>query len=447
MLQAPVRQRISISNAPRTGMIVGLFLAVAVALFLAPSVFNFLVYYLMGVILPWQVIAVIFLGLIVFFFNFKTLLDSNFLGVAGLFALLIFFFEITGLWSMSQVYWQQKAVLTAVLPILSLAAGYVLGVRPRAFELFCKFNCALGFVLLAFILIFGIEAASSYGEVLVGEERTAAGYQTLSRYIGICTVTAVILASSSKGSSRYFFYLVTLIFAVMLAYSGGRIGLLYFCVFLAAFSFCKAGSWMRFAIIAIAVLLTILAYSLDYNEFINAVAASENVPGSIARMFYYLSDRAQLSAAAEDLGSRQRLHELALQVWKTAPFFGVGWGSFPVDAGIGDEPGLYPHSIFFELLAETGVFGLAGALLFLAVVIARYFRATYPLEQRASVIGLFFGGLAIALNISDFTLQRELVLSLGLMTAHVSVFAMHRRSEVDEQSYYQQQSRFMSRQM
>lgn len=68
------------------------------------------------------------------------------------------------------------------------------------------------------------------------------------------------------------------------------------------------------------------------------------------------------------LGSRADLWSAAYAMWKAHPFFGIGPGNFELMIGQ-FTPGLHTHAngMFFQMLAEQGVFGL---LAFLAVTAA-----------------------------------------------------------------------------
>jgi len=55
----------------------------------------------------------------------------------------------------------------------------------------------------------------------------------------------------------------------------------------------------------------------------------------------------------------------AWQLWLSAPILGIGLMGFSVSGFMAEIPGTYPHNVFAQILAETGLVGLALFLLFL----------------------------------------------------------------------------------
>src|SRR5690625_1221408 len=63
------------------------------------------------------------------------------------------------------------------------------------------------------------------------------------------------------------------------------------------------------------------------------------------------------------VSSRTNMYDIAIDMWKDAPFFGQGIGSYAINY-LGLDSRAYPHNIFLEFLSELGLVGL---LLFVAL--------------------------------------------------------------------------------
>jgi O-antigen ligase len=115
--------------------------------------------------------------------------------------------------------------------------------------------------------------------------------------------------------------------------------------------------------------------------------------------------------------TRSQLMHLAFKTWQNAPLFGVGLGGFPVEAGLGENNGMYPHNIILEILAEQGVVGLSIFLPMVGIIGSGAIRkfASVPRFELFSTVG-FATAAIITSNVSgQFVLDRPIWVSLGLL--------------------------------
>lgn len=93
------------------------------------------------------------------------------------------------------------------------------------------------------------------------------------------------------------------------------------------------------------------------------------------------------------IGSRGTLFKLALLEFKKSPITGMGPGSYSL------KYGMYPHSVFLELLCETGLIGSLILLSLILYAFIRLLRAGWKNWQIRSVL-LFVIAYAVQANIS-----------------------------------------------
>lgn len=110
------------------------------------------------------------------------------------------------------------------------------------------------------------------------------------------------------------------------------------------------------------------------------LVALAGVAGAVVALIYVEMADIPLTALERLRGAMARIREdsgilarydrpnylrVAFQVWLSAPFFGVGLMGFAPVGFLGEGPGGHPHNLILQILAETGLVGLALFLLFL----------------------------------------------------------------------------------
>ena len=124
------------------------------------------------------------------------------------------------------------------------------------------------------------------------------------------------------------------------------------------------------------------------------------------------------SGGGNSASTRMFFYDQALKIWADNPVFGAGIGSFPVEAGYGDERG-YPHNIVLEILCELGVTGLLIYSVFLLYCLGlpRNFRLAnfYTSPHKLTIFMLFLYTLANAMVSGDLNDNRLAFTVAGLM--------------------------------
>ncbi|WP_158213903.1 O-antigen ligase family protein [Sphingopyxis bauzanensis] len=316
---------------------------------------------------------------------------------------------LTSIWSESTVYLQYKLPLVLGMPAILFAAGFFLAASGRT-RLFANCICVLSFGILLGIWIFGIDVIVGFQTGL--DEEFGGRYQSISR---VLAVGAIVLTSMAVTHPNYYariaLFLVSVLLVFQVLYTGGRVGLLVIALAAPLLYFSTFRPRMRlFLMVLFGAFAFLVLTKVDLLSLVSAVWPGD-VPLTIQRV---LIDYSIQQADQFQLLDRENLWRLAMELWSENPVFGVGLASFPVDAGIGDMRGVYPHNIFLELAAETGLFGLALFLSFaFTVFMARAKGAIAPMDRMIAT-GVLASGVAISSVVSDFSLQRELFLGLGL---------------------------------
>jgi O-antigen ligase len=123
----------------------------------------------------------------------------------------------------------------------------------------------------------------------------------------------------------------------------------------------------------------------------------------------------RFASTTADATGRLRLWHLAVDMAERHPFFGAGFGSYEASANAVEDAGMYPHNLFLESLAETG---LMGFVLFSSALIAAIicvFRRIDRLEfaSVATWLGMFLITM-VEINVSGTVTDRFLTFSLGM---------------------------------
>jgi O-antigen ligase len=114
---------------------------------------------------------------------------------------------------------------------------------------------------------------------------------------------------------------------------------------------------------------------------------------------------------------------LTVEVFWRSPLLGVGWGGFPVAAGLTDTSGNWPHNLVLELLAETGIIGTLAFVIFLGFVLRGFVRDQGDMTDKNTVFALFLAGFAASMVGGDWPSQRLLFFSFGAMAGFSARYA------------------------
>ena len=119
--------------------------------------------------------------------------------------------------------------------------------------------------------------------------------------------------------------------------------------------------------------------------------------------------------SATDTTGRQILWAAAMHLAEQHPVFGAGFASFHATADNLQGIGTYPHNIFLELLAETGLIGFLLFTSAFAAAIVMLLRAMPRLAFLESAIWLAaFCVVLVEVNVSGSVTNRFIAFVLGI---------------------------------
>jgi O-antigen ligase len=329
----------------------------------------------------------------------------------------ILYFCFTGLWSSSRIYLSTKLFYTLTLAPTMLISGLAIGnSHIRIIRLF-KSLIIFGVVLCLTTSVFGLAQASQYDEFDLSTAH--AGYQGISRMLGlsVCAVLAILFSGKMPSYQRIFLVLLTVLFSATLIQTGGRTGIAIIVSFLAFYGLVRLKALGK-TLLIFTVLVAMVVSSTDYfSNSMLVLATDESMPATIQRISFYLSP---LGESYKYEYSRAFYQIIAAEMFWEHPLLGIGWGGFPVYGGYGDVANVYPHNLFYEIACETGVVGLVLLAVFLGRPIAASLKMQSSDPWHGAVTGFFGVGIIVAMIVSDFSTQRELLLFLGLLAAYTS---------------------------
>lgn len=134
-----------------------------------------------------------------------------------------------------------------------------------------------------------------------------------------------------------------------------------------------------------------------------------------------LTRLANFASTSTDSTGRLTLWRRAMAMADQHPLFGAGFGSYEGTANNFVNPGLYPHNLFIEVLAETGVVGL---FLVGAMVVVTFICVLRKMEHIAFVsmavwLGLFVE-MMVEANVSGTVTDHFFAFSLGMSAGLIS---------------------------
>ncbi|MGH6898965.1 MAG: O-antigen ligase family protein, partial [Geminicoccaceae bacterium] len=310
------------------------------------------------------------------------------------------------LWSPSRIYGPQKVLFMATLVLWALMAGALI-IAPSPARVRRLFT-----LMLLLSLWGGVDAVLAYVESggsvyrlesVDGDD--AGSYLVLGRICGPGALVA--LAGWLYGRGRVAGRLCLVLFLTLcfvLAISGGRGPLLSTALPLLI----PIGLSIRLPKRKITISRTLLLVIV-----LPLVAA-----GGLALYATFTGERLATIDRLERLAEgnpRTALYAKALESWPDAPLLGHGAGSWPILRGIPDRPS-YPHNLFLELLAESGLVGL---ILFLALVGVAFRPVSFERLRRdpqaLCAMMLFANALLNAMTTADLVGNRSVFMMLGVL--------------------------------
>ena len=268
-----------------------------------------------------------------------------------------------------------------------------------------------GLVILLGIWIFGEDTIVGFQVGLTDE--FGGRYQSISRVLAVSVITCFTFSVTDTVRWRQTLLLaVGSLLAFQILYSGGRVGFLILVITMPILiASLLRGRHMVLVLLLWMVLMALFSYILDLRALAEMIWPTQ-MPLTIDRILMEFSNN---SVTQFEAMQRSNLWLTAIDLWRENPLLGVGLAGFPLHAGFGDVLGVYPHNIILELGCETGLVGL---VLFSAFCFFCLFRGSIyesPRVERLIAIGVITSGIAISSVISDFGLQRELFMGLGLI--------------------------------
>jgi O-antigen ligase len=291
----------------------------------------------------------IFLIVVILFSGFRNNLNKTTLMIG---CLLLFFFLwafVSSIWGTSQIYFIEKIQKSIVILSCFFSPFFILRTRERIIEfikLFHFFTFLVATTIFITYIFLGDIFTVLYGNYLDGESPLP-DYLAL----GILLSSGFILSIEKTGKVWLIYKSIVLIAIVLLAPRGPLLSLILVSVIYYLFN-----RKLKFKWNAIIYLFLISIFILYFGNGISSRLFSR---------FFEISDSS--SSAFSSVGSRLELFLSAIDSFFNSPIFGIGYGSFGIKF-YGFEDRIEPHNIFLEILAETGIIGLALFLVFIIVI-------------------------------------------------------------------------------
>lgn len=313
------------------------------------------------------------------------------------------YFLITATWSESSEYRSDKFIRTTFGPPIMLLSGYLIG-RRWGVKWLVVASAIFALVVALTVFVAGEGGIRSLEVLLIHDESQSLNYQ---RFGILCGFAVACLVPALNRTDWLWFPLLVFLLICAVA-SGGRAGTLLVGVgLLARLSLMISPK----VLIPVAVALSIAVYLMIDPLLTLAldVASSVGAPDTIKRALVAALEPPEITR----VWNRPEFFRAAIEVWRESPFIGVGWGGYPRAVHLPDVAGFYPHNLFAELLAETGLVGLVLFSWFSTQTVLRL--RCLPRSQFASVIwSILLCGVVISMVIGDLPMQWLLFVSFGL---------------------------------
>lgn len=340
-----------------------------------------------------------------------TAVDAKFIWVLFASLMMSVLFGATYLWSPSGAYGLNKTLLTLFIPTLCITAGFVV-----ARDGWLRLSLVSGAMLAGLTAI--VFTVNGHTPALFAEgERVRSviiTYHNFAFVMALGAFWAIDRLWRRLPRADIWALMCLLAFVYFIVLSGGRIGLLL--VFLTVLIFVWNGTKDRVlaAILLGACFLVIALIALALQSYANEIVTLvPEVPATLKRIVFYAFLQKEGNPAA---GTRDVFYRLAIEVFLRSPLVGVGWGGFPLSAGLRDIAGNWPHNLVLELMAETGIIGTMAFVAFVGVVFYEFIRRRGDVADKNIILAIFIAGFAASMVGGDWPSQRVLFFAIGAMT-------------------------------
>jgi O-antigen ligase len=308
--------------------------------------------------------------------------------------------------SLADAHEIERSLRTALaeLRFLPFVAAVVLLLAPRA-DLVNRLMLWSGIVVALWVLdalaqaAFGISVGG-----LAGSDRLSGVFGDDNLKLGpvLAVLSPFVLAVAHARYGIAGFAVAALAVAAAVALAGSRAAWIVLAVVYAAWAWRLTRSAWRFAAVAAAgVVVLAVVGALFYQADARFAARVDRTAAGLTL------DRAALDHA---LAGRVPIYETAARMIVAHPVNGVGVRGFrhaypeyaaPDDRWVRPETGtgaMHPHQLVLEVLAETGLIGLAGWLTGLVLAVLAWRRASATQRARAAPAGLALVAMCFPLN-------------------------------------------------
>lgn len=241
--------------------------------------------------------------------------------------------------------------------------------------------------------------------------------------IPLSIILSLVLSKNKKIKPLYSIGLLALagINLVLTVARGGYIAFAVCCAFLAVVYFKKLFSLRNIVYLALALIII----GIGANYFLNIDDAKESFIEHTSNLF-----------TGASYFERVNTIDKAINAWRSHPIIGIGPGSFGSYTSFHpliepDSGYLIVNNEYIELLAETGIFGLAAFILIIIIVLLRTAKAILKAEDRfikAVLIGLLAALIGILVQYNTFSILyiMHIWTTIGLLIACQNIVFMNK---------------------
>ena len=340
----------------------------------------------------------------------STAVDAKFIRVLFACLMVSVLFGATYLWSPSGGYGLDKTLLTLFVPALCITAGFVVARDGRL-----RLSLVSGAMLAGLAAI--VFTANGHTPALFVESERARSviitYHNFAFVMALGALWAIDRLWRRLPRADLWALMCLLFFVYFIVLSGGRIGLLLVLLTVLIFLWNGTKGRVLAAMLLGACFVVIALIAVVLQSYAREIAFSPEVPATLKRLVFYAFLQREGNAAA---GTRDVFYGLAIEVFLRSPLVGVGWGGFPLAAGLTDTAGNWPHNLVLELMAETGIIGTMAFVAFVGVVFYEFIRRRGDVADKNIILAIFMAGFAASMIGGDWPSQRVLFFAIGAMT-------------------------------
>jgi O-antigen ligase len=342
--------------------------------------------------------AILILVVGIYFINLRRRPDKNSLIIIYLLLSFLFWYSLTSVYTLSQSFYLQK-LQGLILDALALVCAFILIRTNNSARIYY----AILFVI-ASIASVAILYLQSLGQldylIMLGLNQELNGfpdYLILGKFIGIGAI--VILGYGYFWCITVGLIMVTTIF--LLGARGPAIFVLISCIILFLVNKSKLRLNGRILVILF------ITFGLGFATYLEVAQILAN----------FESDRLiRFSAIFTDPQSiRGEVFQDAFSMIASYPLLGVGIGGYG-QAGYGVDENVYPHNLFLEVIAESGILGFLIFMLGVTMFFLRGFKWVNSTERAIAIAVLVFLFLNY-MKTGSFIGARDLYMHFGVVIA------------------------------